>query len=321
MTVEDYIWDFRNPYAWMEKVRKGLPPLIISVALTGGVHGKEYNENLPETPEEQAKQTHEAYEEGASIVHVHARNPDVWWMTTSNPDDYLRVNAMIREKCPDVIINNTTGGGPELTMEQRMASIYANPELCSLNLGPFVLKMTMRERKEPIPSPRPEFVFDRCVPASYEDINTFARAMKERGVKPEMEMYNPGMFWVVQDLIMQGLVEPPYDIQFVLGFQTGSFPTPANLLALISELPPQSIFSVIGLGHFQLTMNTIGILMGGHVRVGLEDNVYYSRGRKLVSNAEAVARIVRIARELNREIATPQQAREMLGISQTPSQY
>jgi len=319
--MEGYIWDYRDPYAWMAKVREGLPPLIISVAITGGVQGKEMNENLPETPEEQAEQTREAYEAGASIVHVHARNPEVQWMTTSNPEDYLRANAMIRDKCPDIIINNTTGGGPELTMEQRMASIYANPELCSLNLGPFVLKVPLKERAEPLPHPRPALVFDRCLPCSYSDVEAFARTMKEKGIKPEMELYHPGQYWVFQDLLMEGLVDPPYDFQFVMGFQTSSFPTPANLLGLVNELPPQSIFSVIGVGYFQIPMNVMGIMLGGHVRVGMEDNLYYAKGRKLKSNAELVARIARIAKEMNREVATPAQAREMLGISQEPTQY
>jgi 3-keto-5-aminohexanoate cleavage enzyme len=321
MKTEDFIWDYRNPYAWMEKVRSGLPPLIISCAITGGVQGKESSEYLPETPAEQAEQTYEAYRAGASIVHVHARNPECWWLASSNPEDYLKVNTLIREKCPDIIINNTTGGGAGLSMEQRMASIYANPELNSLNLGPFVLKVPLKERCEPIPNPRPAMVFDQCLSCSYSDISTFAKEMKEKGIKPEMEMYHPGMYWVVQDLLMQGLIEPPYDIQFVMGFQTSSFPTPANLLALVGELPPQSIFFAIGVGHFQLPMNIMAIMLGGHVRVGLEDNVYYSRGRRFKSNAEAVARIARIAGEMNREIATPQQAREMLGISQTPSSY
>jgi 3-keto-5-aminohexanoate cleavage enzyme len=321
MNVEDSIWDYRNPYEWMDKVRTGLPPLIIAVAITGGVHGKEYSEYLPETPEEQAEQTYEAYQAGASIVHIHARNPECWWLASSNPEDYLKVNALVREKCPDIIINNTTGGGKGLSMEQRMASIYANPELNSLNLGPFVLKVQMKERSEPIPNPRPAMLFNECLPCSYDDISTFAKEMKEKGIKPEMELYHPGMYWVVQDLIMQDLIEPPYDIQFVLGFQTGSFPTPANLLSLINELPPQSIFFTIGTSYFQLPMNVASIMLGGHVRVGLEDNVYYSRGRKMKSNAEGVARIARIAGEMNREIATPQQAREMLGISGTPATY
>ncbi len=322
MEKSEYIWDYRNPYEWMERTRtQKLPPLIISCAITGGVQGKEANENLPETPEEQAQHTYDAYKAGASAVHVHARNPEIWWMTSSNPDDYLKINTLIREKCPDIIINNTTGGGPELSTEQRMASIYANPELCSLNLGPFVLKVPLKERGEPFEHQRPALVYDRLIPASYADINLYAQTMKERGVKPEMELYHPGQYWVFNDLLAGGLLDPPYYFQYVMGFQTSSFPTFPNLLGLINELPGESIFSAIGVGPFQLPMNTLSIMLGGHVRVGMEDNLYYARGRKLENNAEAVARIVRIAKELNREIATPAQAREMLGISQTPSSY
>ena len=321
MDINDYTWDYRNVYEWMQRTRKGFPPLIISAAITGGVEGKEAHENLPERPEEQAQQTFDAYEAGASAVHVHARNPEVWWMTSSNPEDYIKVNSMIRERCPKIIINNTTGGGPDQTTEQRMASIYANPELCSLNLGPFVLKVPLKERAEPLPHPRPAFVYDRIIPNSYADINLYAQTMKEKGIKPEMELYHPGQYWVFNDLVTGGLLEPPYYFQYVMGFQTSSFPTPANLLGLINELPPQSMFSPIGVGPFQLPMNTLSIMMGGHVRVGMEDNLYYKRGRKVKDNAEQVARIVRIAKELNRDIATPEQAREMLGISQTPSSY
>jgi 3-keto-5-aminohexanoate cleavage enzyme len=145
--------------------------------------------------------------------------------------------------------------------------------------------------------------------------------MKEHGNKPEMELYHPGMFWVFNDLVSQGLLDPPYDFQFVMGFQTSSFPTPANLLGLINELPPESMFFAIGVGPYQLPMTTLSIMLGGHVRVGMEDNLYYARGRKVKDNAELVARTVRIAKELNREIATPAEAREMLGISQKPSSY
>ncbi|MHB8780232.1 MAG: beta-keto acid cleavage family enzyme [Candidatus Geothermincolia bacterium] len=321
MERDEYIWDWRNGYEWMQRVRKGLPPLIISVAITGGVEGKEANADLPETPEEQARQTAEAYEAGASIVHVHARNPEVWWMTSSNPDDYLKINALIRDACPEIIINNTTGGGPELSTEQRMASIFANPECCSLNLGPFVLKVPLRERAEPLPSPRPAMVYDRCIPNSYADISLYAQTMREKGIKPEMEVYHPGMYWVFNDLVTQGLLEPPYDFQFVMGFQTSSFPTPANLLGLVNELPPESLWFAIGVGPYQLPMNVMAVMLGGHVRVGMEDNLYFRRGQKVKGNGELVARIARIAREMNREVATPAQAREMLGLSGTPSSY
>jgi 3-keto-5-aminohexanoate cleavage enzyme len=122
-------------------------------------------------------------------------------------------------------------------------------------------------------------VYDQCLACSYSDISTFAREMKEKGIKPEMELYHPGMYRVVQNLIMRGLIEPLYDIQFVTGFQTSSFPTPANLLSLVNQLPPQSIFCTIGVGCYQLPMNTLSTMLGGHVRAGLENNVCYSRGR------------------------------------------
>ena len=156
---------------------------------------------------------------------------------------------------------------------------------------------------------------------SYAEVAAFAQRMKERGVKPEFEMFQPGAYWVVQDIISQGLAEKPYLVQLVMGGMTGTYPTLRNVFALADELPQPCVFEVAGLGAYQLSMTVMSILMGGHVRVGMEDNVYLSRGRKLKNNAEIVERIARIARDVNREIATPQQAREMIGISQTPSKY
>jgi 3-keto-5-aminohexanoate cleavage enzyme len=123
---------------------------------------------------------------------------------------------------------------------------------------------------------------------------------------------------VLQDLIREGNVDPPYMVQYVMGFQTSSFPTPANVVSLVNELPPQSMFALIGVGPFQLPMNVMGIILGGHVRVGMEDNLYYNKGEKLKSNAQLVARVKRIAEEMNREVATVAQAREMLGLPKKP---
>jgi 3-keto-5-aminohexanoate cleavage enzyme len=146
--------------------------------------------------------------------------------------------------------------------------------------------------------------------------------MKERGIKPEMEVYHPGMLWAVFDLIELGLVEPPYFIQFVMGYQTSPWATPRNFVNAVEQVPSQTILEISGVGPFQLPMTTLAMIMGAHmVRVGMEDNVYYRRGQLLKSNVEAVERVARIARELNREIATPAQAREMLGLSPMPSQY
>jgi len=318
---EDYLWDFKNSYEWMQKIRKGLPPLIISVAITGGIQGKEMNPNLPETKEEQVEQTYDAYKAGASIVHVHARSPDNPSRVTSDSEVYREVNALIREKCPDIIINNSTGGGPGLSLDEKMAPIFAGPELASLNCGPFVTRITLPPRKPPLWGRDQEVHRDVCIPITYGDTERYARAMLENGVKPELEVYNPGQYWIVNNLIKKDLIKRPYLIQFVMGFQTGSYPTPKNLLAFLDELPPHSFFEVIGVGPFQLPMTVMAIILGGHVRTGMEDTLYYKKGQLCKSNAELVERVVRLAKELGREIATPTQARQMLGISLKPSTY
>jgi 3-keto-5-aminohexanoate cleavage enzyme len=313
--MEDYIWDYRNPYQWMEKVRKSsFPPVIICCAITGGVQGKEANENLPETPEEQAEQSYEAYLAGASMIHIHVRDPQKWYDGSGDTEQYGLVNSMIRERCPGIIINNTTGGTWGMSIEQRLSCMDAKPDVATLNMQPDMYKMKLKERKAPIPHPKPEIQLDGLMHVTYGEIATFAQAMKERDIKPEMEIYQPGTYWVIQDLIAQQLIEPPYLIQFVMGYQSSMYGTPANLITLVNELPSQSIFEVAGVGPFQLPMNVIGLLLGGHVRVGMEDNVYYSKGRLLKSNAEAVQRIARIAKDLNREIATPEQARKIMGL-------
>jgi len=294
--------------------------MIVTCAITGGIQGKESNENLPETAEEQADAVYEVYKAGAVSVHLHARDPKNLAMTTKNPEDYSRINRLIRERCPDIIINNTTGGGPWLSTEERMCCLFADPkpDMASLNLGPFVGKAQIKDRREPLKHPRAGFLFDACIPCSYADINLYARTMKELGIKPEVELYHPGQYWVLQDLIRERNIDAPYMIQYVMGFQTSSFPTPANVLGLIGELPPSSMFSLIGVGPFQIPMNVFSIMLGGHVRVGMEDNLYYRKGEKLKRNAQLVERIIRIAKEMNREVATVSQAREMLGLSAKP---
>jgi 3-keto-5-aminohexanoate cleavage enzyme len=320
--MNDYIWDYRNPYKWMNKVKtSSLPPMMVCCAITGGVHGKEANPNLPETPEEQAQQVHDAYRAGASMAHIHVRDPAAWYNCSGDPADYRKVNALVRENCPDIIINNTTGGGPGMTPDERLCVLEANPEIATLNMGPDVAKMTLKERKPPLPHPRGATPIEECMPVDYAEVAMFAGKMQQRNIKPEIEIYHPGMYWMFEDLVEQDLIDPPYLFQFVMGYQTSSYATPNNLLSLINELPANSIFEVAGLGPFQMPMVVMSVILGGHVRVGLEDNVYLKRGQLYKSNAEAVEHIVRIAKDMNREIATPGQAREMLGLSMQPSQY
>ncbi len=318
---KEYAWDYTNAYEWMKRTPGNHDPLIVTVAINGGVQGKESNSALPETPSEIADSAYDAYNAGASVIHIHGRDPECLYKCTDDWRVYYEINKLVREKCPDIIINNTTGGDMNITMEARYRCLDAKPELASLNMGPEMVKFSMPPRQAPLPHPHDGIYYDSCTPYTYGILAKLATVMKEKGIKPEMEVYHPGQYWVSQELIKQGLIEPPYLFQFVMGYQTSSFPTPQNLIDLVRDMPNGSVFSTIGIGKYQWAMTTMGIILGGNVRVGLEDNLYMKRGQRIKNNAEAVEKIVRIARELGREIATPAQAREMLGVSPKPSVY
>jgi len=323
MKTDDAIWDSRDQHEWITRVAKGtLPPLIITVAPTGGVQGKEINPNHPESWEEVAEQTSECYKLGASVVHLHCRRRDNPAMTSNNPADYRQLNGLIREKCPEIIINNTTGGGEgTTTTEERIRSLEANPEMCSFNMGPLAFKGMLRKRETPLGGRPMDIKIDAIAPITFGETEMYAKVMLEKGIIPEMEVYHPGQWWLVYNLIEKGLVKPPYDIQFCMGLSSGSHPTPKNLLHMMETAPCPSVFHVLGVGHYQTIMITMGILLGIHVRTGMEDNVLYKRRELCKSNAQLVERVVRIARELERDIATPKQARQILGVSEKPSKY
>jgi 3-keto-5-aminohexanoate cleavage enzyme len=312
---------YADSHEFMERVRAGMPPLIICVACNGGIQGKEASEFIPETGDEIAESVHAAYEAGAVMVHIHARDPKNLTQGARETATWREVLRKVRQYCPEIIINATTGASPAMTMEERSSSLAAGPELASLNLAPDMSKFRLKERRAPLLFPRPALEIDECTPYTYGQIHEFAAEMKQRGIKPELEVYHPGCAWVVDYLIENNLLERPYWIQTVMGYQTGSFPTVDNVLQLLKEFPDETLWLCSAIGAFQLPLTTLATLMGGHVRVGLEDNVYFSRGRKAVSNAELVQRTVRITHELNRPVATPAQARQMLGLRSQPSQY
>ncbi len=307
-------WRYSDTYEFMERTRNGLPPAMICVACNGGIQGRETHDALPETPDEIADSVLAAYRAGASMVHVHAREPSDRTLGARKVGDWIEVNRKIRERCPDIVINNTTGGDLEMSMEERLSCLDARPDVASLNLTPEMSRFIMKSRTAPLSNPRTEREIDVCVPFTYGIVEHFATEMQRRGIKPELETYHSGGAWVIKDLIERKLVQAPYLIQTVMGAQTASYPTPENVIHLLRELPVDTVWLCSGIGPFQLPLTTLALMLGGHARVGLEDNLYYSRGRKFVDNAEAVARVVRIARELNREIATPQQTRQMLGL-------
>jgi len=318
-------WNYNDVNEYLRLVRRQeMPPLIISVAVTGGVHGKETNPNLPETPEEQAQQAYEAYKAGASIVHIHARDPKTGYASPStNPEHYREINRRIRELCPDIIINNTTGGGLGLSTEERMRSLEADPEIASLNMGPLAWKAILKKREPPLTGRSEDVLMDSVWPPtfSWRETELFAQRMLEKNIKPELEVYHQGQFQLVYNLMEKSLLKKPYWIQLVLGAPSAALPTLANIISMLSHVPPDSMVSVAAIGPFQLPLTTIAIAMGLNIRVGLEDNIYYRRGEQAKSNAQLVERAVRIAKELNREIATSAQAREMLGLSKEPKQY
>ena len=316
----DHIWRYADTHAYLERVGK-MPPVIICCACNGGVQGKEANPNLPETADEIADSVQGAYKAGASMVHIHARDPRDFTRPAITTEVWLEVNRKVRERCPDIIINNTTGGGPGMTMEERLQCLPARPEVASLNLTPDMSKFVIKERKAPLPHPREAMVYDDCIPFSYGLVTRFATEMKKHGVKPELETYHSGGPWVMNDLIKQGVIDAPYWVQTVMGYQTSSYPTIENVIHLLREFPENSLWLCSGIGPHQLPMTTFALLLGGHVRVGLEDNVYFKRGELAKSNAQLVERTVRLCHELNREVATPAQARKMLGLSETPTRY
>jgi 3-keto-5-aminohexanoate cleavage enzyme len=256
---------------------------------------------LPEQPPEIIEDAVECWKAGAAIIHLHAR--DASGAGTGDPEVFREINEGIRSRCP-VVIQNTTGG-PGIPVERRILSLDAGPEMASLNMGSVVFFSGDRGRREEVP-----FMNLRS------EIESFARTMLDCGIKPELEVYNPSMFGEVANLIERGLLAEPCYINFVMNVGgMGGYPgTPRNLLTMVDGLPPDAVFNVSGVGSAQIAMSTMAILLGGHVRVGLEDNVLYRKGELAASNSQFVARVARIAGELGRQVATPKEAREILGI-------
>jgi len=279
-------------------------PVIITCALTGGIHGKEANPNLPEQPDEIVTQGIAAWRAGAAVLHVHARNPD--GSNTMNPAIYSELHERLCAET-DAIIQLTTGGSPVLPVAERLNTVLLAPEMCSLNMG--LLNFFIRGEQVFFPNHR-------------DDILHFAQEMRARSVKPEFEVYNSAMLEEVDYLLQQHIFEPPYAINFVLQTPTqgGQRGTPKNLLDMVERLHdlPTSLdtlrVTVSSMGRTQLPITTIGLAMGLNVRVGMEDNVLYRRGELVRENAQLVERAVRLARELGREPATPAQARQSLGL-------
>jgi 3-keto-5-aminohexanoate cleavage enzyme len=276
-------------------------PVVITCALTGGIHGKEANPNLPEQPDEIVAQGVAAAEAGAAILHVHARNPD--GSNTMSPEIYGELHERLKAET-DAVIQLTTGGSPTLPVEERLNTVLLDPEMCSLNMG--LLNFFIRGEQVFFANHR-------------SDIERFAREIAARDVKPELEVYSAAMLEEVQHLVGLDILEPPYVINLVFHTPTqgGTRGTPENLIDAVGRiraLGEDVRINVTSMGPTQLPLTTIAMAMGLNVRVGMEDNVLYRKGEPLRDNAQLVERAVRIAAELDRPAATPEQARELLAL-------
>ena len=277
--------------------------LIITVSPSSNFQGKEANPALPYSPQEIADTVYECWNEGAAIAHIHCR--DKSGVPSNDPEVFREVDRLIREKKCDIIIQHSTAPGmkPGTTIDDGIRSIEANPEMASLSMGVGVL---LRKGETRI----------NCRPRYW--IEDQAKTMMERGIKPELEVYNMVMMEDVHALAEKGLLKKPYWMSFIMGMhrinQNAIRFRPQALIYQIEQMPPDSMFCMIGIGLDQLPATTLSILLGGHCRVGFEDNIHYRKGELAKNNAQLVARTVRIAKELGSTPATPDEARQMLGI-------
>lgn len=289
--------------------------VIITVATTGGLHGKEANPDLPEQPEEIVRAVKESYDLGASLAHIHVRDRD--GLTSADLGIYREVIQGIAENCPGMITQVGNGIGvrfengrqmPGLgfTQEQRMnlLNITPRPDMLTVNAGSFHFQHK-----------HTEVLFDNPKRWNAE----FIQGCNERGIHTELECYDVSHIENMLKLRDLGILKGPMHLSLVLGIDGGMSASPRNLLTLVDAMPEGSSWQVVTIGKHQTPLSMMALAMGANIRVGFEDNVYIDQGVLARSNAQFVERAVRLARELGRQVATPAEAREMMGIHQHPS--
>ncbi|WP_407935315.1 BKACE family enzyme [Cupriavidus alkaliphilus] len=297
--------------------------VIISCAVTGSAHVPSMSEYLPITPAEIRAQALEAAQAGAAILHLHARDPSDG-RPTPKPEVFREfVPDIARET--DAVINISTGGSTRMSLDERLAyARFARPEMCSLNMGsmnfslhPIAEKMTSWRfdwEKEYV-----EGMEDMIFRNTFRDIKNILTEFRDHGTRFEFECYDVGHLYNLAYFVDAGLIKPPFFIQSVFGILGGIGADPENLSVMRATADrlfgrENYHFSILGAGRHQMPLVTMGAILGGNVRVGLEDSVYLSRGVKARSNAEQVRKIRRILEELSFEIASPAEARQMLGL-------
>lgn len=266
--------------------------LIITAAISGAEVTKDHNPSVPYTVEEIGREAELAYKAGASIIHLHVREDD--GTPTQDKARFKACMDEIKKRCPDVIIQPSTGGAVGMTDEERLQPTELGPEMATLDCGTL------------------NFGGDEIFINTENTIKNFGRILIERGVKPEIEVFDKGMIDYAIKFQKKGFIEKPMHFDFVLGVQMSA--TARDLAFMVDSIPEGSTWTVAAMGRHQIPMAMIGMAMGGNVRVGFEDNIYISKGVLAKSNGELVEKVVRIASELGREIATPDEAREILGL-------
>ncbi|MDB5511128.1 MAG: 3-Keto-5-aminohexanoate cleavage protein [Enterovirga sp.] len=294
--------------------------VIISCAITGSIHTPSMSPHLPVTPKQIADQAVEAVEAGAAIVHLHARVPETG-QPTQDKAVYAQFLPEIRDRC-DGIINITTGAGLGMSMDERLAAAnWAKPEIASMNMGSFNFNISgaagrIRDFKHEWEQPYLASTTGFILSNTFDQIERGLRELSENGTRFEFECYDVGHLYNLAHFVARGLVKPPFFIQAIFGILGGIGPDPENLMhmkATADRLFGNDYYlSVLGAGRHQFPLVTMSALLGGNVRVGLEDNLYLSRGELASSNAALVSKIRRILEDLSFEIATPDEARAML---------
>jgi 3-keto-5-aminohexanoate cleavage enzyme len=276
-----------------------MEPLILTAAITGAETTREDQPALPITPEEQAADAIACFEAGARVIHLHVR--DDAGNPTQSMDRFTASLQAIRAAAPEVIIQISTGGAVGENFDKRLAPLSLKPDMGTLNAGTLNFGDDIF-----INHPR--------------DIVRLAEAFKEYKVVPEVEVYESGMIDYVARLVKKGIVtHTPLHVQFVLGVPGGMSGKPKNVLYMAEHLKeeiPGATWAVAGIGRWHIPASLTAMVNGGHIRVGFEDNIFYHKGVKAESNAQLVSRMARIAEEIGRPLATPAQAREILGLRQ-----
>ena len=296
--------------------------VVITAAVTGAVHIPSMSEYLPITPEQIINEAVAANKAGAAVVHLHARDPKTG-KPSSDPELMKQITDGVRERC-NVVIGITTGGAIGMNIEERLAAVpKCNAELASCNAGSvnFCFSPIADKIKEPKFDWEIPFVKNTyTVPFAntFKDIEDYVRVMGEHGTKPEFEVYEVGMLSNIAYFMKKGMIKGPVYLQFVLGIMGGLPATMDNLLFLYNSaknvLGDEFVWSCAAAGKDQFDLTTAAMILGGNMRVGLEDNLYLSRGVLAKSNAEPVAKVAGIVKLLGREVASPDEAREILGL-------